>query len=260
MEKTNSDERIKILVNLEGDEIINVCETSKEMSRVCNDERYTPLWRQKIKDEFNLTYDGPRGFDKYRELRILYNTNIYTVIVADTNESDHPYSVLFYTLEAAKNFIWSMGADEFTYMQIDEALKATDHVKIGSYRYTIETNKMSNSEMDTKPVEEQKLIAKNKTQQFYDLIAKEMEENEEVNEDAIKDGLIDTITDLNSDIENNSTATRLYSSLQRRVEEIMEENDLPDKFTNIIRNYILDSIMITPEQRQMIEKLIKKTK
>ena len=47
MEKLNSDEKMSILMNLNGNEIIRVCSTSKSMARICSDERYSPLGEEK---------------------------------------------------------------------------------------------------------------------------------------------------------------------------------------------------------------------
>ena len=261
MEKLNSDEKISILMKLDGNEIVKVCQTSKEMSRICNDDRYTSLWRKKIEEEFHLIYDGQRGFDKYRELRILYNADIYSVIVTDVEGGEGPRSVLFYTLEDAKNYIWMMMEGEFNYMQVENALNANDYVRNGSYRYMIDSNKMNNLEMGMQTeLEEQKKIAENKERHFYELIRKEFQENEDVDEGIIRENIIDSITDLNSDLEGRPAMIKLFNSLKKRVEMILTEGELPEKFRNIVTNYILDSILVDVEQRDTLEKLIAKNK
>lgn len=256
MEKLNSDEKISILMKLDGNEIIKVCQTSKEMSRICNDDRYTPLWRKKIQEEFHLTYDGERGFDKYRELRILYDTNIYCVIVTDTSGSDEPRTVLFYTMEDAKKYIWMNIEEGFNYMQVENTLNANGYIRIGSYRYTIETNRMNNLNTALEDeLEEQKRTAENKNKEFYMILKKE-----NVDEETIKEEIVDAITDLNSDIESRPALIKFFRNLEKHVENILKTGKLSEKFRVIVRNYILDSILIDDEQRDTIEKLAKNKK
>ncbi len=79
MEKLNTDVKMKILMDLSSDEIIRVCQTNKDLSRACGDTRYNPLWYQKIKQDFDITYNGNNGYEEYKFLYRLHRTPIYTV-------------------------------------------------------------------------------------------------------------------------------------------------------------------------------------
>ena len=122
MEKLNSDAKMQILMKLSGDEIVKVCQTSKDLYRACNDERYTPLWRQKIKDEFNIKYNCERGYDKYRDLRTIFGTTVFVAIYVLSDDSDEPQVKVFATKESAIRYVENEirnyeGQEDF---QIDE--------------------------------------------------------------------------------------------------------------------------------------------
>ena len=104
MEKLNSDEKMSVLMKLEGKEINRVCQTSKHMARICNDERYDPLWRNKIKEEFDVEYTGSLPYEKYKFLYQLRHMIVYVVEILNLDELDRPSTSLFYSLEAAKNY------------------------------------------------------------------------------------------------------------------------------------------------------------
>jgi hypothetical protein len=136
MEKLNSDEKMEILMRLDGNEIIQVCQTSKDLSRVCNDERYNPLWRRKINDEFHIEYNGKRGYDKYRDLQNIFNTTYYVVYVWDHREDDKSFTKIFLTQEQAENFI-IIDLQPFTYAQVKTSLKALGSVQTRDRTYSI---------------------------------------------------------------------------------------------------------------------------
>jgi hypothetical protein len=112
MENLNSDEKMSILMKLEGKEINKVCQVSKIMRKICTDERYNPLWRNKIKEEFNIVYTGSKAYDEFKFLYRLKNTEIHTVKI--TNEYDWGSDgkvMLFYTERAAFNFMTETAFD-----------------------------------------------------------------------------------------------------------------------------------------------------
>ena len=104
MENLNSDEKMTILMNLSSNDIIKVCQTSKELSRGCGDVRYNALWDQKIKEDFNVNYKGNNAYEEYKRLYILLNTPIYLLSI-----SYHEYNQIdmynFSSIEKAKLFI-----------------------------------------------------------------------------------------------------------------------------------------------------------
>ena len=102
MEKLNSDEKMSILMKLTGEEIIKVCQTSKNMSRICNDERFTPLWRNKIKEEFNVEYNGTNGYERYKYLYMLYRQTFYAVVDVDGNQSLSADAILLIHVQRLK--------------------------------------------------------------------------------------------------------------------------------------------------------------
>ena len=98
MEKLNSDEKMSILMKLEGKEISRVCQSSKTLQKICTDERYNPLWRNKIKEEFNTDYKDTQVYDEFKFLYRLKNIELHVVKV---NTGDNVYADIFYTRRAA---------------------------------------------------------------------------------------------------------------------------------------------------------------
>ncbi len=82
MEKLNSDVKMKILMDLSSEEIIRVCQTSKDLSRACGDPRYNPLWYKQIQKDFGLKYNGPNPYEEYKNLYNFSNIPIYIVNIS----------------------------------------------------------------------------------------------------------------------------------------------------------------------------------
>lgn len=123
MEKLNSDEKMQILVRLNGNEIIRVCQTSKDLYRVCNDERYDSLWQKKIKEEFNIEYNEKRGYDKYRDIRTIFDQKYYIVNIINTSDYTSTFTSLFFTRKDAENYIFHALSKFYTYDQIKFSLE-----------------------------------------------------------------------------------------------------------------------------------------
>ena len=105
MEKLDSDSKMQVLMNLTGTEIVRLCQTSKSMLDICNRERYLPLWKKKIKEEFNVDYEGNAGFEEYKFLTKLAKKTIYLVTELFEEGNMQQGNILFYTLEASIEYI-----------------------------------------------------------------------------------------------------------------------------------------------------------
>lgn len=151
MESLNSDEKMQILLKLDGKEIVKVCQANKNMMKICSDDRYKPLWSAKISEEFKVKLSPDEdGFNKYRELHILSSSKLYIVVAVDTQYSDESFTQVFYTLESAEDYIagiMTQDVDEDELQQsfenIINELKTYGMVDDGNYRYIIEENKFN---------------------------------------------------------------------------------------------------------------------
>lgn len=221
---------MQILMKLSGDEIVKVCQTSKDLYRACNDERYTPLWRQKIKDEFYIDYNGERGYDKYRDLRTIFGTRYYIVKMIDTDQNSESYSKIFLTKEQAENYIILQLSEFFTYSQVKSALKAGDGFIQHSYRlFSIEEERMEPvSSMD----EEERNY--NKEYEKFKAFIKDF--------DNIFD---DTIAQLNSDISNRITGKRLNKRIDFFVDRLVFLSSIHSR--EEVKNFIMNNILLERE-------------
>lgn len=135
MEKLNSDEKMLVLMNLSAQEILKVCQTNKELSRVCGDIRYNPLWYQKIKEDFNIYYNGKNrqnAFEEYKRLHMLYSTPIYTVTFSDLEKPQKSFSNVFADkLSAEMNIV---NTAQMSYTKVKASLDYNGYVNSDVYK------------------------------------------------------------------------------------------------------------------------------
>jgi hypothetical protein len=118
MEFLNTDEKIEILKNLTVREILNVGSTSKSMSKICKNKRYNPLWRRKILEDFSLDYKEEADYTKYRNLKILHNTDIYILKIQEGR--NHKSPLIFEDRNKAVNYIIKSILDDQTFYSEEE--------------------------------------------------------------------------------------------------------------------------------------------
>lgn len=229
MEKLNSDAKMQILMKLSGDEIVKVCQASKDLYRACNDERYTPLWRQKIKDEFNIEYNGERGYDKYRDLRTIFGTTYYIVKIINTDQNSESYSKIFITKEQAENYIVMQLSEFFTYSQVKSALKAGGDFLQHSYRlFSIEEERME-------PVENLHEDERNYNKEYEKF--KTFKDFDQL--------FYDTINSLNSDISQGVSGKKLDKRIDFFVDRLVFLSPLHSR--EEVKNFIMQNILLERE-------------
>ena len=232
MEKLNSDEKMSILMKLTASEIVKVCQTNKELSRACGDSRYNPLWYQKIREDFNIIYKGQNAYEEYKRLFLLYHTEIYTVIIADTNQKEY-FSHNFLTREEAETYIQqdnSYGKD--LYAKIVTSLKYNDRFRHAEVDYTISTGYIK-KELNENLVES-KRDYENKTEKFYNLF-KGAENGNEIIERFNK-----LLSDIMSDIQASGdfpTEDYIQNSVPEAINEFIQEHNL-EKYKKEINDYV----------------------
>jgi hypothetical protein len=234
MEKLNSDEKMSILMNLTGGEIVRVCSTSKSMGRICNDDRYSPLWKQKILQEFNEKYTGSeKGYDRYKFLRTLYNTTFYTIRVTEHGQEDNVELYLFDKLEKAIIFTRDL-LPIYTYSQIKSAFDVANFIRTEDYIYVLEEIKLTKVEEDY--MKEQEKYEKEKDfikslykggRNFYFMFFK-------------------LIQDINSYIENidrEDIPDEVQEEISRIIENFIRDNDFTEH-KDEVESYIRLNILI----------------
>ena len=230
MEKLNSDEKMSILMKLTGEEIIKVCQTSKDMSRICNDERFTPLWRNKIKEEFNIEYKGTNGYEKYKYLYMLYRQTFYAVVDVDTEQHLSSDVILFDTREKAEGYIVDFLGDYFTYSQVISTLRITGHISFGSTIYRIEERKMNNNFTNYGREEENYQLDK---EEFFAVFGENREDAES--------GFEDQFTEIYNEIEGHASRTKILKLIKSASAELAEEFDVEQ---SLISDYLLKNVPV----------------
>jgi hypothetical protein len=233
MEKLNSDEKMSILIKLPPHEIVKVCQTSKEMNRICNDKRYDPLWREKIREDFDFIYRGEGGYDKYRDLKILYTTDFFVVNVFNTEEQFNSYSVLFDNRDKAEAFILSANKN-LTYAQIKTSLNFQENLQTDTYIYSIQETNLKKIEKEklSKLLNEKQLYELEKDK-FYSLFKNDEEEEEDI-ESALDELMLYLINGI--DVMHNISETKRI--IKTQVKNIGENFPIVEKYKEEVEEYI----------------------
>ena len=230
MEKLNSDEKMSILMKLGGEEIIRVCQTSKDMSRICNDERFTPLWRNKIKEEFNLEYNEKSGYEKYKYLYMLYKQTFYSVVDVDGNQSLSADTTLFDSREKAEAYIVANVSEKLTYSQIISTLRIVGHISYGNTIYKIQEYKLYNNSTNYDKEEETYQIDK---EEFLNLFGKDREN--------VESRIEDEFQEIYSEIAGYASRSKVLRLIKSASSDIAEEFDVEK---SIITDYFLKNIPV----------------
>ena len=225
MENLNSDEKMSIFMKLTGEEIIKVCQTSKNMSRICNDERFTALWRNKIREEFNVEYNGTNGYEKYKYLYMLYKQTFYAVIDVDMETALSSDAILFDTREKAEGYILAFLGEYFTYSQLISTLRITGHISFGSTVYRIDERKMNNNFTNYDREAETYQLDK---EEFLSLFGE--------NRDDAESRFEDEFTEIYNEIESHASRTKILKLIKSASAELAEEFDVEQ---SLISDYLL---------------------
>ncbi len=230
-EKLNSDEKMLILMKLDSKEILKVCATSKDLSRVCNDSRYNPLWYQKIKQDFNISYNKNKGYEEYKRLFMLLHTEIFTVTIADTNAKEY-FSELFLTREDAENYIFATYFYNNEYAKIKNSLKYINSYEYAENIYTISKtyiqkkgNILNMRDELLQKLEEEKNEYARKTEEFYNLF-NGMRDKDDIISD-FKQLIDDSITDMQGKTYYEKEDYRNFN-VQESVKELIRDYDLQE--------------------------------
>lgn len=234
MEKLNSDEKMIVLMKLTAKEIVKACAMSKDLSRVCGDPRYNPLWYSKIKQDFNVNYNGSNGYEEYKRLFMLFHTEIYVVSMADRNNDEYQ-SKVFLTREHFEAYIFEQVNDDEMYAQMATSSIYTNRYEYMEDVYAITKNYIKKRDIESlNDLEDNKKEYAEETKTFYNKL-KTLENGEAVIEEF--EGLV---SDFAHDMSASDISERrdyidinVYSSIK----EFVLDNNLQD-YENEIKDYI----------------------
>ncbi len=239
METLNSDEKMSILMKLAGAEIVKVCETSKTMQKICKDERYARLWKQKIWEEFENKYDGNNGYEKYKELTLLYRTTFYVVNFIDSDQAEDSFSILFDTREKAEIYIYTLIAPDYTYARLKTALKVNNSLRLGNIIYSIHEEQLK-KEIMQQNISDATMEYEKMQEKFRNLY----KEDEFANE--ITHAVNDIIIDINNDSQGRFPKN-IKKNITKEVKKLSKEFEIVSKNETEFINYIFGNIFIPTE-------------
>ena len=220
-------------MNLNGNEIIRVCSTSKSMGRICSDDRYSPLWRQKILQEFNEKYTGSeKGYDRYKFLRMLYNTTFFIVNIID-NADQNVETFILDKFEKAIIVLRDM-LEIYTYSQIKYAIDVAGFIRTENYLYVLEEIRLSKVEEDY--MKEEEKYEKEKT--FVESLYKGQR-----NVNIMFYKIIKEINQYIENIDRGDIPDEVEEEIDRMIQKFIRENDF-EEHADEVDAYIRKNILI----------------
>lgn len=136
--------KIQILLNLPGDEIFNVCRTSKTMMQVCEKEKYDNLWQRKLLEDFNIEYRDKDAFKKYSEMASLYSRTFYAVNFLNKYSPSESTVDIFNTREDAIEYIvQEVSPIDINYFVAKRILDDEEELRTDSGIYMIDKKRLT---------------------------------------------------------------------------------------------------------------------
>lgn len=241
MEKFNPDEKMLVLMKLPPQEVLVVCETSREMNVSCRNSKYNLMWENKIKQDFNVDKEG--SYEKYKFLKQLYEEKFYVVLAIDEYIPDS-FSKIFDSEEKAEKYIYAQLNGEYSYAAMKSALN-THSLKYGSKTYELQEVEMNKESIDFLD------DSFNKEKEEYE---RNVEKLKEIDEDMIAN-VEDFVTDFNSDfsegIRSVTKVTKTKNKINKFVKEIDEEFELAEKKA-LFRDMVINSLLVDNDDKESL--------
>lgn len=255
----DSDTRMKMLMELNGREIVHVCQVSTEMMKICKNERYTPLWRKKILEEFNVDYQGKNGYEEYKKLSILQNTTLYTVVYELGCAIEAVAT--FYNYEDAVKMLWKHAQYNggYTYQQINEKLSLDDEIRFDRDTvFSIIKNKTVFKKALTD--KEEKEFQKQKNYLNLEAILLKYSILKEKMEEKDKRLFINNFLFRTMEMPPEDSASVIDEELGEIMDSIQKYfKGSKEQLKNLekeLRSYYVDSILYTPEETERLKEIL----
>lgn len=142
IQQLSPDAKYSLFQELPGVDLVKLCNTNKNFRSICQKQKYTTIWQQKIEKDFNNKYTEKDAYMEYLRLLYLYSTDIWSLIFADQNEPinpDYTYTMLFDSKEKALGYAMSM-VDEFYGYKKENGEKEDLFKLLSSVKYRLEND------------------------------------------------------------------------------------------------------------------------
>ena len=83
METLTPDAKYALAEKLSGGELVRLCSTDRSLRKICQSSRYNTIWKQKLKEEFNVDYQGANAYMMYLH-NIYFYGQTYWLVAGDT--------------------------------------------------------------------------------------------------------------------------------------------------------------------------------
>ena len=100
------DAKYKLATTLSGDDLIKLCATDSKMRTICQSSRYNHIWNKRLKDDYNVDYEGINPYMEYLLSTYLYKNRYWVVDIYDNNEG-YSDDYMFDSRNKAINYIVS---------------------------------------------------------------------------------------------------------------------------------------------------------
>lgn len=205
------DTRLELSKYLPGKELVKLCSVSKGFRNTCTSTKFNNLWRRKIKEDFNVNYNGKDAYNEY--LRQSYcDSKTYWLVEIDNRQGNYSY-ILNSEEEAVDFVIDSIKNEKITISEIfiQTVLENNREIEIYAMGYTISPINISHN--------------KKKYRQKYNTFLKKLVK------DLGKDGDEKLIEEINEQID------ALISVAYESDIFDLEYNDIEETFTEICNEY-----------------------
>jgi hypothetical protein len=143
-----SDTKYLVAEKLTGKELIKLCSSDPDMRRLFLQDKYNHLWQSKLKEEYNVDYEGVDGYMEYLQHTYFYNKKRY--VASKFHAGDCLKCFIFNDIDDTINWIYS---DIFYKLRENNAipsfpivysrLKETYEYTIGNFNYVIAESKIT---------------------------------------------------------------------------------------------------------------------
>jgi hypothetical protein len=130
------DTKYLVAQKLSGKDLVKLCSTDKEMRKLCSSDKYNKLWQEKLKEDYDVKYEGKNAYMEYLQNTYFYNKGYYIVTVVAYGYTE---SELFKKRKDAINWIASeinQQTEEIPFVVIRSSLDSDGEIILKDYGTT----------------------------------------------------------------------------------------------------------------------------
>ena len=193
------DAKYLVAQNLSGKDLIQLCATNSEMRKLCHSEKFNPIWKKNIKNDFGFDYKGKNGYMEYLHNTYVFKQKFWIVTMYDTNSDEIIQADIYRSYDdaisgIANDILKSISyGHRPTYPIIKTQIKTTGYIKHEATRYAITQGEFKNTAIDNEKIYQAQL------NELADLIYGK--ENNEQLKDDFKDDFATMLEDISDEEE-----------------------------------------------------------